>query len=111
MEKEEFIKLLMPDSSIQSFQKINQVKSFVDAVLKEVTCKQFNSEHEKIKYLIDGLYTIRDFTIALTTENSLRISLMQQFENIEREIELGNDSGLPDENTRQKVEENLEQDQ
>ena len=110
MEKEDFIKLIMPVTSRQTLQQTSQVNSFVNNALREVACKQFDSDSEKIRYLIDALYSIRDFTIALTTENSLRISLMQQFESIEREIDLGNDSGLQEENKQQKIEESLEQD-
>ena len=111
MEKEDFVKLIMPVTSRHSLHQTSQVRSFVDNALREVACNQFNSESEKIRYLIDALYSIRDFTIALTTENSLRVSLMQQFENIESEIELGNGTDLPEENAQQKVEESLEQDQ
>jgi len=111
MKKEDFIELIMPVTSRQALQQTSQVKSFVDNALREVACNQFDLESEKIRYLVDALHSIRDFTIALTTENSLRVSLMQQFESIEREIDLGNDSALQEENKQQKTEESLEQDQ
>ena len=83
----------------------NQMKSFVDNSLKEVASKQFETDADKIKYLVETLHNIRDFTIALTTENSLRVGLINQFNKMQEEIEMGNDTDVQ----AQKSEKNLQE--
>ena len=91
MTKEKFINIIKPTLEKQTVYQFNQMKSFVDNSLKEVASKQFENDADKIKYLIETLHNIRDFSIALTTENSLRLGLLNQFNKLEEEIELGND--------------------
>lgn len=91
MQKEQFVNLIKPKLEKQTLFQFSQMKSFVDHALKEVVAKNFDNEEAKIKYLLDTLYNIRDFALALNNENSLRLSLIQQMEKIEKEIELGNE--------------------
>ncbi len=91
MKKEQFIKIIKPTLEKQTIYQFTQMKSFVDNSLKETSSKNFENDAEKIKYLIETLHSIRDFTIALTTENSLRINLVNQFNKLQKEIEMGND--------------------
>mgnify|MGYP001238360464 CR=1 FL=1 len=90
MQKEQFVNLIKPTLEKQTLFQFSQMKSFVDHALKEVVAKNFDNEEEKIKYLLDTLYNIRDFALALNNENSLRLSLIQQIEKIEKEAALGN---------------------
>ena len=105
MTKEKFIDIIKPTLEKQTLYQFNQMKSFVDNSLKEVASKQFETDSDKIKYLVETLHNIRDFTIALTTENSLRVGLVNQFNKMQEEIEMGNDTGVQ----VQKSEKNLEE--
>lgn len=105
MTKEKFIDIIKPTLEKQTLYQFNQMKSFVDNSLKEVASKQFETDSDKIKYLVETLHNIRDFTIALTTENSLRVGLVNQFNKMQEEIEMGNDTGVQ----AQKSEKNLEE--
>ena len=73
--------------------------------MKEIASKNFESSEDKIKYLVGSLQAIRDFSVALTTENSLRIAMINQFNKIEQEIELGNDLKKQEEKLLQSQEE------
>lgn len=106
MDKEQFINLIKPTLERQTLFQFSQMKAFVDNALKEAVAKNFESEEEKIKYLLESLYSIRDFSLTLTNENSLRLNLMKQFE----EIELGNVAELQNKIDQTKTEESLEQD-
>ena len=90
MNKEKFLQLIKPTLEKQTLYQCSQMKSFVDSSLKEVASKEFSNDQEKIKYLIETLHSIRDFTLALTTENSLRQNLITQFQKLEQEAEAGN---------------------
>ena len=92
MTKENFINIIKPTLEKQTLYQFNQMKTFVDNSLKEVSSRQFETDAEKIKYLVETLHNIRDFSISLTTENSLRINLVNQFNKIQKEIEVGNDT-------------------
>ena len=93
----------------QTLYQFSQLKSFVDASLKEAASKKFENESEKIKYLFSTLYDIRDFILTQVTENSLRLKLIEQFKQIEEEEILGNDMPEQEENKSSQTEENLEQ--
>lgn len=110
MTKEKFINIIKPTLEKQTVYQFNQMKSFVDNSLKEVASKSFENDAEKIKYLIETLHNIRDFSIALTTENSLRIGLVNQFNKMQEEIELGNDIGVQEKKSGQKLDELLASD-
>jgi hypothetical protein len=97
MQKEQIVNLIKPTLEKQTLFQFSQMKSFVDHALKEVVTKKFTNEEEKIKHLLDALYSIRDFAMALNNENSLRVSLIQQLQKIEKEIELGNVEKLQEE--------------
>ena len=107
MTKESFINIIKPTLEKQTLYQFNQMKSFVDNSLKEVASKQFETDSDKIKYLIETLHNIRDFTIALTTENSLRIGLVNQFNKLQEEIEMGNDGKDPEKKSEKRLSEIL----
>jgi len=94
----------------QTLFQLNQLKTFIDTSLKEVTSKKFNDESEKIKYLLDTLYNIRDFVLTQTTENNLRLSLIKQFDRLEQEVNLGNEEIKVEEAFLKKAEDMSEQD-
>ena len=99
----------MPRLEQQTVDQLSQMKSFIDASLREVASKRFESEEAKMKYMLECLYSIRDFVLTQTTENSLRIALIQQFEQIEQEEILGNDLQEQESKVSEKTEEKLEQ--
>ena len=109
--KDKIISVTRPILQQQTLFQLNQLKSFIDTSLKEATSKNFDNESEKIKYLLDTLYNIRDFVLTQTVENSLRASLIKQFDAIEQEAVLGNEAESQNKELSQKVEESLEQDQ
>lgn len=94
----------------QTLFQLNQLKTFIDTSLKEVASKKFNDESEKIKYLLDTLYNIRDFVLTQTTENNLRLSLIKQFDRLEQEVNLGNEEMKVEEEFLEKTEDKSEQD-
>ena len=102
--------LINPIMQKQTLQQLNQMKLFVDTSLKEAASKNFDSETEKIKYLLDTLYNIRDFVLAQTTENSVRMNLIKQFNKIEEEQIMGNDQQLQSKESLKKTEEKLAKD-
>ena len=72
--------------------------------------KNFENDEEKIRYLLNALYNIRDFVLTQSAENSARLSLISQIEELERKIEVGNDLEKPETELKEKTEdqENLE---
>jgi len=88
--KDLFKQAVQPVLQKQTLFQLSQIKSFVDASLKETLSKNFENDADKIKYLLDTLYNIRDFVLAQTTENSLRINLLSQFDQIATEVQMGN---------------------
>jgi len=110
MNKETFVQLIKPTLEKQTLYQLSQMKSFVDNSLKEVASKDYQDDQEKIKYLIETLHSIRDFALALTTENSLRQNLMVQFQKLEKQAELGNDLQGQEESQSQNLSEILASD-
>ena len=91
--KDLFKHAVQPVLQKQTLFQLSQLKSFVDMSLKEAISKSFENDADKIRHLSDTLYNIRDFVLAQTTENSLRLSLVQEFQQIEKAaiIELKNE--------------------
>lgn len=110
MTKEKFIDIIKPTLEKQTLYQFNQMKSFIDSSLKEVSSKNFENDTEKIKYLIETLHSIRDFSLALTTENSLRLGLMNQFNKMQEELEMGNGTNEQEKNQGQRLDELLASD-
>ena len=108
--KEKLRQNLQPVLQTQTLYQLNQMKLFIDKSLMEVTSKNFNNDEDKIKFLLNALYDIRDFVLSQTTENSVRIKLIKQFDKIEEEEFLGNFHQTQEENLLHKTEENLEPD-
>ena len=103
--KDLFKHVVQPVLQKQTLFQLNQLKSFVDSSLTETLAKNFENDEDKIKYLLDTLYSIRDFVLAQTTENSLRLRLMQEFHKIELEATLGSDQQQQEENSLMQTEE------
>jgi hypothetical protein len=90
MLKEKIVEATKPIVTQEALIELNKLKSFVDASLKDCFSQNFSEEKERTKYLLGVLYQIRDFVISRTIENSVRQSLILEFQKIEEEIELGN---------------------
>jgi len=108
--KEKLKRVIQPILQNQTLYQLNQMKNFVDNSLREVTSKNFENDADKIKYLLNTLYDIRDFVLSQTNENSLRIKLIQEFNKIEEEEILGNSQLQQEENSLLQTEEKSEQD-
>lgn len=106
--KDLFKQAVQPVMQKQTLFQLNQLKSFVDGTLKEAVSQNFKSDADKIKYLLDTLYNIRDFVLAQTTENSLRLRLIQEFQKIEEETMMGNSQQRQEKNSLTPTEEKLE---
>lgn len=111
MLKEKIIEATKPVLQSETLFELNRLKTFVDASLKETLTKKFDDDNDKMKYLIQSLYQIRDYVLSQITENSLRKSLVDEFQNIEREIEMGNDGQLQAKEFVSNLNESLESDQ
>ena len=111
MTREKFIQIIEPTVEQHSLLQFDQLKAFVDNSLKEVASKNFESAEDKIRYLIGSLQSIRDFSVALTTENSMRLSMIKQFNKLEEELTLGNESNKQEEKSLQRQGENQVQGQ
>ena len=101
--------VLEPVLQQQTLYQLGQMKAFVDNSLREVASKRFENDADKIKYLLNTLYDIRDFVLSQTNENSVRLKLIQQFKKIEEEEILGNSQLNQEENLSMTEEEKLEQ--
>jgi len=110
MTKEEYVRIIEPKSNKQTIYQFNQLKSFIDESLKEVASKSFENDSEKIKHLLNTVYNVRDFALALTTENSVRLNLLNDIKRLEEEIELGNKLKPQEEKLSQTIVEKSEQD-
>ena len=109
MLKEKIIQVTQPLLQQETLIELNKLKVFVDASLKECLSKNFDDEKQKSKYLLESLYQIRDFVISRTVENSVRQSLILEFQKIESEIELGNELQQQEEKQLLSQEEKSEQ--
>tara|TARA_B100001057_G_C22495261_1_gene811823 strand:- start:382 stop:723 length:342 start_codon:yes stop_codon:yes gene_type:complete len=110
MKEKKIRELIQPTLNKQTLFQLSQLKSFVDSSLKEALSNSFESEADKIKYLLNTLYNIRDFVLTQAAENSVRLALIQQFEKIKQEEILGNDTQQQEEKLSQPEEEKLDQD-
>ena len=111
MLKEKIVKATQPLLQQETLFELNKLKSFIDASLKECLSKNFQNESDKVNYLLESLYQIRDFVVSQTIENSVRQNLILEFQKIEKEIELGNVSQQQEEKQLKSQEEKLEQSQ
>jgi len=111
MLKERIVSVTKPVLQKETLFELNKLKSFIDASLKECLNKNFEKESDKINYMLEALYQIRDFVVSQTVENSVRQNLILEFQKIEQEIDLGNDPQLQEEKQLKSQEEKLEQSQ
>ena len=108
--KDLFKQAIQPVLQKQTLFQLSQLKSFVDSSLKEALSKSFENDADKIKYLLDTLYNIRDFVLAQTTENSLRLRLVQEFQQIEEAAIMGNSQQHQEKSSLMQTEEKSEPD-
>jgi hypothetical protein len=108
--KDLFKQAVQPVMQKQTLFQLSQLKSFVDGTLKGAVSQNFKSDADKIKYLLDTLYSIRDFVLAQTTENSFRQRLMLEFQKIEEETMMGNSQQRQEKSSLTQTEEKLELD-
>ena len=66
MTEQEIIKIIRSNFSKETIFQLTQIKNFIDSSLKDFACKTFNKEEEKIRYLIESLHNIKDFTVVVT---------------------------------------------
>tara|TARA_A100001515_G_scaffold86097_1_gene68391 strand:+ start:382 stop:765 length:384 start_codon:yes stop_codon:yes gene_type:complete len=95
----------------QTLFQLNQLKIFIDTTIKRSVTETFENDSEKLTYLLSTLYDIRDFVLTQTTENSVRINLLNQFRQIEEEELLGNSSSEQEKSSLTQAEESSEQSQ
>ena len=77
--KDLFKHVVQPVLQKQTLFQLNQLKSFVDSSLTETLAKNFENDEDKIKYLLDTLYSIRELEATLGNDQQQQEenSLMQ----------------------------------
>ena len=108
MTEEDIIKLIRSQIPEQTVFQLTQVKTFVNNSLKEIICRNFEKEEDKIKYLIEMLQNIGDFVTSIVNEKSVRNKLVNQFVQANNEIKLGNELEQQEKSQLQNPKENLE---
>ena len=106
MSEEEIIKIIRSKVSEETIFQLTQIKTFVDNSLKEVFCRSFEKEEDKIKYLIEILQNLRDFTVVITNEDAVRNNILRQLIQTSHEIKMGNELEQQEKNQSQNLEEN-----
>jgi adenosyl cobinamide kinase/adenosyl cobinamide phosphate guanylyltransferase len=106
MSEENIIKLIRSQIPEQTIFQLTQVKTFIDNSLKEILCRSFEKEEDKIKYLIEILQNLRDFTVVITNEDTVRNNIVKQIMKSNNEIKLGNESEQQEKSQSQSLEEN-----
>ena len=109
MTEQEIIKIIRSNFSKETIFQLTQIKNFIDSSLKDFACKTFNKEEDKIRYLIESLHNIKDFTVVVTNEDAVRNNILNQIHKINQETELGNELEKQKEKQLKSQEEKLEQ--
>ena len=91
MTKEELIEIARPTIEKQTLYQFDQLKKFIDNSLRTALTQSFENDAQKIAYLADTLYNIRDFASTLATENNVRTNILNELQKKEQELELGNE--------------------
>ena len=95
MQKNKYKEIVEPELQDQTLFQLTQLKNFVDASIYNIASNDFEDDKQKIKYMLDALFNIRDFVLTATNSNSLRNSLIKAFEEADNEEKikeaLGND--------------------
>ena len=94
-QKEKYLLVASPRLNSQTLQYLAQLKSFVDASLKEVMSLNFETEQERTQYFIQTIHQIRDYLFAEINENSLRTRLIQEFKKIDEESKMNQPVPVP----------------
>lgn len=102
--KQQYIDLIKPGLTQQTLYQLSQLKMFVDASLKETVSRDFETEADKIKHLLGTLHDIRDFVLSQTIENSVRLKLLAQINQLEEEELLGNSQAPQEEKSSNQTE-------
>ena len=102
--KQQYIDLIKPGLTQQTLYQLSQLKMFVDASLKETVSRDFETEADKIKHLLGTLHDIRDFVLSQTIENSVRLKLIAQINQLKEEDLLGNSQSLQEEKSSNQTE-------
>ena len=102
--KQQYIDLIKPGLTQQTLYQLSQLKMFVDTSLKEAVSRDFEAEADKIKYLLNTLHDIRDFVLSQTIENSVRLKLIAQINQLEEEELLGNSQAPQEERLSNQTE-------
>ena len=102
--KQQYIDLIKPGLTQQTLYQLSQLKMFVDASLKETVSRDFETEADKIKHLLGTLHDIRDFVLSQTIENSVRLKLIAQINQLEEEELLGNSQAPQEEKSSNQTE-------
>lgn len=66
--------------------KFDHLKAFVNGSIKEALTKNFESQEEKISFLTSTMIQINDYLTSEATENSLKVSLIEVFNQIEEKV-------------------------
>ena len=102
--KQQYIDLIKPGLTQQTLYQLSQLKMFVDASLKETVSRDFETEADKIKHLLGTLHDIRDYVLSQTIENSVRLKLIAQINQLEEEELLGNSQAPQEEKSSNQTE-------
>jgi len=100
-------------SSEGTQKKLRYIQSFLDASIKDMMTKQFDSAESKIEFMTSILFQIRDYLTSEFTENSLKLSLLNVFNQIEEKVaaEIDHQKKTEEESLILMQEEPQEQDQ
>ena len=102
--KQQYIDLIKPGLTQQTLYQLSQLKMFVDASLKETVSRDFETEAHKIKHPLGTLHDIRDYVLSQTIENSVRLKLIAQINQLEEEELLGNSQAPQEEKSSNQTE-------
>lgn len=70
----------------QGQKKLVQIKNFLNDAITDVIAKEFSSQDEKIKHLLNTLLNLRDYLTSENTENSLKLTLLSVYNQIEQKV-------------------------
>lgn len=70
----------------QGQKKLIQIKNFLDNSITDVVTNEFPNQDEKIKHLLNTLLNLRDYLTSENTENSLKVSLLNVYNQIEQKV-------------------------
>ena len=90
----------------KALQKFSNLKAFVDEAIKNAVIRNFETDQEKSDFLISALFQVRDYLVSENTENSLKLSILNVFHQIEEKVKNEDDQKKREENMTLMQEEN-----